>query len=205
MENNPTSPAGADLAARSTQPAQPGWTIHYRPMTVLDIPQVHAIDVLSFNLPWPEKSFLYELTQNQNSILWVAEVRTHRSAPTPEGAAPLAPPAARVAGMIVVWLVVDEAHVATIAIHPDFRGLGISKMLLALGLRSAIERGAVESTLEVRQSNRVAQKLYEKFGYHEAGVRPRYYRDNNEDAILMTIHGMGPAYLNWLETVIQDT
>jgi ribosomal-protein-alanine N-acetyltransferase len=177
-------------------------------MTVLDIPQVHAIDVLSFNLPWPEKSFQYELTQNQNSILWVAEGRTgrtHRSTPAAEEGAPLAEGVARIAGMIVVWLVVDEAHVATIAIHPDFRGLGISKRLLALGLRSAIERGAVESTLEVRQSNQVAHKLYEKFGYHEAGVRPRYYRDNNEDAILMTIQGIGPAYLSWLETIIKDT
>ena len=214
MENNPTSPAGADLAAGAdpaagpAQPAQSDWTIHYRLMTLLDIPQVHAIDVLSFNLPWPEKSFQYELTQNQNSILWVAEGRTgrtHRSAPTAEGGAPLAEGVARIAGMIVVWLVLDEAHVATIAIHPDFRGLGISKRLLALGLKSAIERGAVESTLEVRQSNRVAQKLYEKFGYHEAGVRPRYYRDNNEDAILMTIQGIGPTYLSWLETMLRDT
>jgi ribosomal-protein-alanine N-acetyltransferase len=185
--------------------------MHYRPMTVLDIPQVHAIDVLSFNLPWPEKSFQYELTQNQNSILWVAEAlppgaegggRTHRSTPTAEDAELQV---VRIAGMIVVWLVVDEAHVATIAIHPDFRGLGISKTLLALGLKSAIERGAVESTLEVRQSNQVAQKLYEKFGYHEAGVRPRYYRDNNEDAILMTIQGIGSAYLSWLETVLKGT
>ena len=209
MENNPTSPAGADLAAGAdpaagpAQPAQSDWTIHYRLMTLLDIPQVHAIDVLSFNLPWPEKSFQYELTQNQNSILWVAEAgRTHRSAPTAEDAELQV---ARIAGMIVVWLVVDEAHVATIATHPDFRGVGISKRLLALGLKSAIERGAVESTLEVRQSNRVAQKLYEKFGYHEVGVRPRYYRDNNEDAILMTVQGIGSAYLSWLETMLKDT
>jgi ribosomal-protein-alanine N-acetyltransferase len=160
-------------------------------MTLLDIPQVHAIDKLSFNLPWPERSYNYELTQNANSILWVAEVL-----PNPPGGQ------ARIAGMIVVWLVVDEAHVATIATHPDFRGQGLSNKLLALGLRDAIRRGAIDSTLEVRAGNLVAQKLYEKFGYQVVGVRPRYYRDNYEDALLMTVNGLGAEYLRWLESVI---
>ena len=60
----------------------------------------------------------------------------------------------------------------------------------------------MNSTLEVRASNLVAQKLYEKFSYHVVGQRPRYYRDNNEDAILMTVKGLGPAYLQWLETML---
>ena len=160
-------------------------------MTLLDIPQVHDIDKLSFSLPWPERSFTYELTQNANSILWVAEALPH-----PPGGQ------ARITGMIVVWLVVDEAHVATIAIHPDYRGQGLSKKLLALGLHAAILRGAIDSTLEVRSGNLVAQKLYEKFGYQVVGVRPRYYRDNFEDALLMTVSGLGAEYLRWLESVI---
>ena len=75
----------------------------------------------------PGRSVLtsYELTQNENSILWVAE-----ALPDQPGVQP------RITGMIVVWLVVDEAHVATLAVHPDFRGQGLSKKLLALGLRS---------------------------------------------------------------------
>ncbi len=142
-------------------------------------------------MPWPERSYHYELTQNVNSILWVAEAIADQ---------PNMP--RRIIGMIVVWLVVDEAHVATLAVHPDFRGQGLSKKLLALGLRAAILRGAVDSTLEVRTSNLKAIKLYEKFGYHEVGQRPRYYRDNNEDAILMTVKGLGPAYLSWLGEIL---
>jgi ribosomal-protein-alanine N-acetyltransferase len=185
MDTKFEAPPGVNL------PARPNWTIHYRPMTRLDVPQVHAIDKQSFNLPWPERSYHYELTENPNSILWVAE-----ALPDQPGIEP------RISGMIVVWLVVDEAHVATIAVHPDFRGQGLSKKLLALGLRAAIQRGVIESTLEVRTSNQVAQKLYEKFGYLVVGLRPRYYKDNNEDAILMTVKGLGTTYLSWLETVI---
>jgi ribosomal-protein-alanine N-acetyltransferase len=160
-------------------------------MDLQDIPQVHTIDKLSFSLPWPERSYNYELTQNANSILWVAELLPDQPNNQP-----------RITGMIVVWLVVDEAHVATIAVHPDFRGQGQSKMLLAYGLQAAILRGAIASTLEVRAGNLVAQKLYEKFGYRVVGLRPRYYKNNNEDAILMTVSGLGPAYLSWLENVI---
>jgi ribosomal-protein-alanine N-acetyltransferase len=185
MDNRSESPSGVKL------PARPNWSIHYRPMSLPDVPQVHAIDQLSFSLPWPERSYHFELTQNENSILWVAEALFD-----PPDMAP------RITGMIVVWLVVDEAHVATLAVHPDFRGQGLSKKLLALGLRSAILRGAIDSTLEVRASNLVAQKLYEQFNYHIVGQRPRYYRDNNEDALLMTVKGLGPAYLHWLDTIL---
>ena len=191
MEDLPTPPPGQNMPSGLIQPAENGWTIHYRPMTLEDIPQVHAIDRLSFNLPWPEKSYTYELTQNTNGILWVAEAFPSQADLVP-----------RIAGMIVVWFVVDEAHVATIAIHPEFRGRGLSKPLLALGLRSAMQRGAIESTLEVRAGNLLAQRLYVQFGYQIVGRRPRYYRDNDEDAILMTVSGLGPAYLAWLETII---
>lgn len=162
-------------------------------MTLLDIPQVHTIDKLSFALPWPERSYQYEISQNENSIQWVAEALPH--SPGERG---------RISGMIVVWVVVDEAHVATIAVHPDFRGLGLSKKLLARGLQAAMLRGAIDSTLEVRSGNRVAQKLYEQFGYQVVGVRERYYRDNYEDALLMTVTGMDAGYLRWLESVIGE-
>ena len=162
-------------------------------MTLLDIPQVHAVDRQSFNLPWPEKSYQYELTQNPNSILWVAEALPDQPGLTP-----------RIVGMIVVWFIVDEAHIAALEVHPEFRRRGLSKKLLALGLKVAIQLGAIESTLEVRESNLAAQKLYEKFGFREVGRRLHYYRDNNEDAVLMTVKDLGTAYLSWLETVIAD-
>lgn len=140
-----------------------------RKMTVEDIPAVVALDQLSFSLPWPERSFRFELTENQASRCWVAEV---------DG---------RIVGMIVNWLLVDEVHVATIATHPDYRRQGIAKKLLAHSLRHMSGEGAISSFLEVRESNSAARDMYRKFGYAETGRRKAYYKDNNEDAILMTL------------------
>lgn len=143
-----------------------------RKMRMEDIEQVIAIDRLSFSLPWPERSFRFELTDNPASRCWVAEVDR------------------KIAGMIVVWLIVDEVHVATIATHPDFRRQGIAKNLLSYALQNLSTEGAQSSFLEVRASNLAAQEMYRKFGYEESGVRRRYYRDNDEDAILMTLSGI---------------
>lgn len=154
-------------------------SITFRPMTVADIEQVHEIDTLSFTLPWSERSFRFELTENQHSIAWVAE------AERPEGSA-------LVVGMIVVWVIMDEAHIATFATHPDYRGGGIGKRLLANTLLECYRKGARLAYLEVRKGNLTAQKLYDKFGFVVAGVRPRYYKDNNEDALLMNLGQIDP-------------
>ena len=143
-----------------------------RKMTIDDIEQVIAIDRMSFSLPWPERSFRFELTDNPASRCWVAEM---------DG---------KLVGIIVVWLIVDEAHVATIATHPDFRRQGVAKKLLSHALRELSYEGAQSSFLEVRASNVVAQEMYRKFGFEESGVRPRYYRDNDEDAFLMTLESL---------------
>src|ERR1043165_7782418 len=140
-----------------------------RKMTLEDIPAVVELDQRSFSLPWPERSFRFEITENPASHCWVAEA---------EG---------KVVGMIVVWLILDEAHVATIATHPDFRRRGIAQKLLSHALLRLIDEGARSSFLEVRESNSGAQAMYRKFGYEVAGRRPRYYKDNNEDAILMNL------------------
>ncbi len=155
-----------------------------RPMRLEDVPRVREIDVLSFSMPWSERSYRFELTENRSSVIWVAE--------TGEGAARV------VVGMIVIWAILDEAHVATIAIHPDYRGLGLGRRLLARGLLAAYQRGARLAYLEVRRSNRVAQNLYEQFGFWVAGERPRYYQDNNEDALLMTLEPLDPERLEQL-------
>jgi len=146
-----------------------------RKMTLDDIEQVIAIDRVSFSLPWPERSFRFELTDNPASRCWVAEV---------DG---------KIVGMIVVWLIVDEVHVATIATHPEFRRQGIAKTLLSYALQHMSTEGAQSSFLEVRASNLAAQDLYRKFGFEESGVRRRYYRDNDEDAILMTLSAIPVA------------
>ncbi|NWG08370.1 MAG: ribosomal protein S18-alanine N-acetyltransferase [Chloroflexi bacterium] len=143
-----------------------------RKMTIEDVPAVVALDQMSFSLPWPERSFRFELTDNPASRCWVAEV---------DG---------RIVGMIVNWLLVDEAHVATIATHPDFRRRGIARKLLTHALRYMRDEGAVSSFLEVRESNTAAQEMYRKFGYEVTGRRKGYYKDNNEDAILMTLNGL---------------
>lgn len=143
-----------------------------RKMTMDDIEQVTAIDRVSFSLPWPERSFRFELSDNPASRCWVAEV---------DG---------KLVGMIVAWLLVNEVHVATLATHPDFRRQGIAKRLLSHALRELRIEGAQSSFLEVRASNFAAQEMYRKFGYEESGVRPRYYRDNDEDALLMTLESL---------------
>lgn len=143
-----------------------------RKMTLDDVPAVVDLDQKSFSLPWPERSFRFELTDNPASRCWVAEL---------DG---------KIVGTIVVWLIVDEAHVATIATHPDFRRKGIAKRLLSHALQKLMEQGARSSFLEVRASNLAAQELYRKFGYEETGRRRRYYKDNDEDAILMNLSSL---------------
>ncbi len=156
-----------------------------RSMRMEDIPQVVVLDRMSFSLPWTESAYRYELTENSMSQLWVAEQ------PDRDGQNCLV-------GMIVIWLILDEAHVATLAVHPEYRRLGIAASLLAAGLSAAIRSGAVQATLEVRASNLSAQLLYQRFGFEMVGLRRRYYRDNNEDAWIMTVSGLDDQYLAWL-------
>jgi ribosomal-protein-alanine N-acetyltransferase len=141
-----------------------------RKMTLEDLEAVVAIDQVSFSLPWPARSFQFEVTDNEASRCWVTEF---------DG---------RVVAMLVGWLIVDELHIATIATHPDFRGQGIGKKILLHALRAAQEEGVVKSFLEVRAGNEIAQKMYREFGYEEDGIRKEYYKDNAEDAILMTLN-----------------
>ena len=140
-----------------------------RKMTVDDLEQVVAIDQISFSLPWPARSFRFEVTDNEASRCWVADL---------DG---------RIIAMLVGWFIVDELHVATIATHPEFRGQGIGREILLHALCVAKEEGAIKSFLEVRESNEVAQNMYRNFGFVEDGRRKGYYKDNGEDAILMSL------------------
>ena len=144
----------------------------FRKMTLADLAQVVAIDQVSFSLPWPERSFHFELTENKASRCWVVES---------EG---------RVVAMLVAWFIIDDIHIATFATHPDFRRQGIGKKLLSHVLRAAREEGALTSFLEVRENNLAAQEMYRKFGYVVSGRREHYYNDNGEAAILMTLESL---------------
>jgi len=152
-------------------------TIHIRPMQIGDLEQVQAIDRLSFSMPWPPSAYRYELIENPAAILWVAE------ACRLDGDC-------KVVGMIVIWMVLDEAHIATIAIHPDYRRVGIGGRLLMVALDDALKRGARQAMLEVRAGNSGAQEFYRKFGFEVVYRRPRYYKDNHEDALLMNLNGL---------------
>jgi len=140
-----------------------------RRMTLEDVPAVHAIDLLSFSLPWSERSFRFEVAENPAARGWVAETEK------------------RVVAMLVLWFIVDEAHIATIAVHPDSRRQGIGEQILLHALLTAQSEGARRAFLEVRAGNTEAQAMYRKYGFVVDGVRPKYYKDNNEDAILMSL------------------
>lgn len=163
-------------------------SLRFRRMKLEDVARVHEIDRLSFTLPWPEKSYVFELTENPSTLAIIAELLSQEAKPI-------------IIGMAVVWIVVDEAHIATIAVHPDFRGHGYGKRLLAETLRQAIQRGVSLATLEVREHNLLAQQLYLKFGFIIVGKRMNYYKDNNENAILMTVNKLGVQYLDRLRTL----
>lgn len=135
-----------------------------------DVPAVSQIDKMSFSLPWPEHSFQYEVSENRAARCFVAETEDER-----------------IAAMVVSWIIVDELHIATIATHPDFRRQGIGERILKKALIDGKDAGAHLAFLEVRAGNETAQAMYRKFGFEVTGRRPRYYRDNGEDAILMTL------------------
>ena len=162
-----------------------------RTMLLADLPEVEAIDQSVFSLPWPTGSFLYELRTNSNSIDLVA-VDSER------------PLGRQIVGMVVVWMIADEAHVATLAILPEYRHQGIALRLMATALAKAQKEGMVKSLLEVRAGNTDALSLYFGLGYHTVGLRPGYYEDNHEDALLLTLEKLDSALLNKLSAEKSD-
>ena len=122
----------------------------------------------SFSTPWPAYAYRQEIETNRMAHYIVARVGRE------------------VVGFAGIWLMVDQAHITTFAVDPDWRRQGVgSQMILAL-LRMSRTLGARQATLEVRLSNLAARSLYERFGFRPVGVRPRYYTDNGEDALIMT-------------------
>ncbi len=91
-----------------------------------------------------------------------------------------------IVAMAVLWLVLDEVHIGTIAVHPGYRGIGLGKIFLTEILEKAFEEGVIKAFLEVRKSNEAAIHLYQSMGFKVDGVRKEYYRDNREDALMMS-------------------
>ena len=91
-----------------------------------------------------------------------------------------------IAGFVGIWHMMDEAHIVSIGVRTEYRGLGLGEMLLLSAIEQSIEHELRHVTLEVRVSNHVAQNLYKKYGFTERGLRKGYYTDNREDALIMT-------------------
>jgi len=148
--------------------ARPPVKLVIEPMALADLDAVHRIELASFSSPWPANAYRSELETNRLASYLVG----------------------RIDGEIVayggMWLMVDEAHITTFAVHPTWRRQKIGERLLLAFLDLAVARGAREATLEVRLSNISARRLYEKYGFRPVGLRPRYYSDDGEDALIMT-------------------
>ncbi|HYK96542.1 MAG TPA: ribosomal protein S18-alanine N-acetyltransferase [Candidatus Dormibacteraeota bacterium] len=148
--------------------ARPPVALRIEPMTLDDLRAVHAIERASFSVPWPDDAYRNELLTNRLASYVVARAGDV------------------VVGFAGLWVMVDEAHVTTFAVDPGWRRRGVGERLLLALLDIAVSRGAREATLEVRLSNMPARRLYEKYGFRPVGIRPRYYSDNGEDALIMT-------------------
>ncbi|MCA9972157.1 MAG: ribosomal protein S18-alanine N-acetyltransferase [Anaerolineales bacterium] len=146
-----------------------------RAMQLADLDQVLAIDRLAFPTPAKAGLYTYELTENPLAAYQVLLA-----------GAPLV-------GYAGFWMLGDEAHVSTIATHPDWRGRGLGELLLLNLLYLAGDRAATLATLEVRRGNHVAQALYAKLAFEIVGERPRYYRDTGDDALILTV-ALSDAY-----------
>jgi len=155
--------------------ARPPVRVELGPMLVDDLDAVQEIERRSFRTPWPAHAYRTELETNRLAQYLVARV------------------VGRVVGYGGIWLMADEAHITTFAVDPDWRRRGIGEHLLLALLDLAMDRKAHEATLEVRLSNLAARRLYEKYGFRPVGLRPRYYSDDNEDALIMTTEALAEA------------
>lgn len=142
----------------------------FRAMRREDLERVVEIEQSAFARPWSRDLIAREMAHDWSSILLAVE-------PAPGGEAVL--------GLIVFWLVHDEVHVLNVAVAPEARRRGVARALMREAERRGAGRGARIATLEVRRTNQAALELYRSLGYRKVGVRPRYYAEEGEDAIVM--------------------
>lgn len=144
--------------------------IEFRLMTIDDVDAVAALEQISFSTPWPKDAFRNEMTINQHAKYVVGVLGS------------------TIVAYCGMWLILDEAHITNIAVHPDYRGYKIGEKLMRQMIELANFLGGKRMTLEVRPSNEIARNLYAKLGFIEQGRRKKYYSDNNEDAIIMWVN-----------------
>jgi len=136
-------------------------------MRLSDIDEVLEIEKLCFPTPWTRRAFVSELNENVYAHYIVARSN------------------GRLAGYAGMWVILEEAHITNIAVHPAYRRQGLGRLLLHELMERARVRHATAMTLEVRTSNLVAQTMYTRAGFQVRGLRKGYYTDTKEDAIVM--------------------
>ncbi|SET77236.1 ribosomal-protein-alanine N-acetyltransferase [Oceanobacillus limi] len=141
-----------------------------RKMELSDIDQVMEVERASFTTPWSREIFLQEIVENQHAHYFVMLIEK------------------KVVGYVGMWIVIDDAQITNIAILPALRGNKFGEKLFRFTLQQAIGMGVKRLSLEVRASNTIAQRLYRKFGLVPGGIRKNYYKDDNEDAIVMWVN-----------------
>ncbi|HLI50252.1 MAG TPA: ribosomal protein S18-alanine N-acetyltransferase [Thermomicrobiaceae bacterium] len=181
-----------------------------------DISEVSSVERRCFPNPWPESAYRRELRNPGNNYYVVLRDGTPAPAAQADASAgsgvenagrgripflPLRrhgnePSTDPIVGFSGMWILYDEAHVTTIGVLPEFRGLGLGELLLSHLFGEARRRRAEWLTLEVRVSNSPAQSLYEKYGFTRQGLRRRYYSDNGEDAYIMWSSSLRDAGYN---------
>jgi ribosomal-protein-alanine N-acetyltransferase len=161
------------------------------PMTPDDLDEIMPLERQCFADPWTRRMYLSDLTTNEAATYLTVRIAAKRGKwprSVADSEQQMADSASELSAILAYggfWLLLDEAHIATVASHPDLRGCGLGQWLMLALLDAAMARGAATSTLEVRAGNLPAKSLYEKLGYEIAGVRKRYYRDG-EDGLIMT-------------------
>ncbi len=183
------------------------------PMTEDDIPHVQAIEHRSFSTPWSTHTYRRELRNPSVCRYIVARVSPTPPPPRhvdacgalnragifstllssfsrppsqPDGNGSAESAKHPIVGYGGLWLMVDEAHITTIAVAPEYRERSLGELLLNNLIDHSFDLQARILTLEVRVSNIVAQNLYSKYGFQVVGKRRRYYTDNGEDALIMS-------------------
>jgi len=205
-------------------------TYHIRRMAERDIPQALEIDLDAFPNQWPHptlNSFHHEMRNKLAHYIVMCRGAAAASADNGHHAiglkevllylrqlfsndhhfGPAGSPTTRerLVGMAGIWMMVDEAHIVTIAVRSSHRHQGLGEWLLISIIELSMRLRAKYVTLEVRESNRTAQALYEKYGFTKAGTRRKYYSDNGEDALIMTTCELNsPSFLSRLQQLKQE-
>lgn len=146
-------------------------------MTLVDLDEVMEIEPVAFGSHhWSRQSFVNELNNPGGHYFAAREAKS-----------------GVLYGYSGFWLIGEEAHITTLAVHPDYRRLHIGERLLIHDIAAAEKAGANWMTLEVRVSNDSAQSLYYKYGFKSLGHRRNYYQDNSEDALVLWTENMRSA------------